>query len=485
MADLTKSLGNAVGAIGKMNGALTKLNPGLMIVKGSLDLVTAALNRNAEFLNEGVKINERLLITNQTYAQFAEKNAEALSKNTVGFAMSSKILTEANILGLQGNALQRQNLVEAVGRMKITGQNTQAMLGLALKTEQMTLADQKSSELLAKSITATAAQYGIAADKIVKAVGDLDFTMQTATGASPLGLQNLITSITGENQQRGEVAAQLINAVSRMEFGKAIALGIAPEFKALREGSLTRQGFERMMDTLEQKLGFGSITEMAPAMVESIFGIGADLQARIRAERQLAGEPAKQKMTFDGIAASLAAQEQRANSDSEMRAAMMESGLITKEASIAANGFLSNISMAIVGPIQEFALTSIRDIGKNTKIAETVRDRLGVLDDLNKKSEDLLNYSIMGQQADEKLVNAAQEGVRIQQEELHRSELERADATRNLQNMMSARLNDNDSEILLAILDRIGDQVAVAQGSLNAAEDARVNGMLRNAEEIR
>ena len=117
---LVSALGKATANIGKMSGALTKLHPGLMLVKGSLDMVGAALDRNAAYLNEGVKINERLAITNQTYAEFSRKNTDALMGNTVGFEKSSKILAEANIMGLEGQGLQRKQLIEAVGRI-ITG----------------------------------------------------------------------------------------------------------------------------------------------------------------------------------------------------------------------------------------------------------------------------------------------------------------------------------------------------------------------------
>lgn len=478
---MTRALGDAVGAIGKLNGGITKLHPGLAAVKLGLGAVKAALDRNAKFLDEGVKINERLLITNQTYSQLAKEQGDALKNNTAGFAMSSKILTEANILGLTGNSLQRRNLVEAVGRMKITGQNTKAMLDLALKTEQMTLADAKSSEFLAKAITSTAAQYGIAAEKIVKAVGDLDFTMQTAAGFSPENIQNLVVGITGESQQRGEVASQVLNAVSQMDLGKAIALGIDPQFKQLREGTLTRDGFERMMDTLEGRLGFGSIAGMRPEMVRDIFGIEAGLQAQIRAERQLAKEgPTREKGTFDGIAASLAAQEQRANSETERQAAMMESQLMIKEASILANGFLNKISMVTVGALQEAA---IKTIGQS-KIAQDSKDainkQLDKLNTLEKLSNEYLQYSEDARKADLELVNSTKEGVRIQEQEQHLRELERSERVNALETMMSARLNDNSEALLTQILNRIGDQVAVAESSQASAEMAEAHRMLRS-----
>lgn len=476
---LVGALGKATAGIGKLSGVMTKMNPLLGVVGGGLELVGAALDRNAKFLNEGVEINERLLISNQTIGEFFDKNREALEQNTVGAFMSGKILTEANILGLQGNALQRRELIEAVGRMKLTGQNTKAMLDLALKTEQMTLADAKSSEMLAKSITSTAAQYGVAADKIVKAVGALDFTMQTAAGFGPGNLQEIIVGITGESQQRGDIASRVINAVSQMDLGKAIALGIETPFKQLREGSITREGFERMMDTLEDRLEFGSIAGMRPEMVQEIFGIGPALQAEIRAERQLAAEgPTRERGAIDGIAASLAAQDQRANSQTEMQAAMMKSQRIIEEASILAGGFLNNISMTTLGELKEAAIVAIADSDTYKDIKKAAQESLGIEGELSKRTEDLLNYSRQAREADEKLVNASEEGVRIQEQELHLRELADSDQARRLEDMMNARFNDNSEALLIQILDKIGEQVVVAREGVSTQQAQEADRML-------
>lgn len=478
---LVSALGKATANIGKMSGALTKLNPALMIVKGSLDMVGAALDRNAAYLNEGVKINERLAITNQTYAEFSRKNTDALMGNTVGFEKSSKILAEANIMGLEGQGLQRKQLIEAVGRMKITGQNTAALLGLTLKTEQTTLANAKNSESLALAITATAAQYGIAAEQIVKAVGKLDFTMQTATGAGPAGLQQLIVGITADNQKRGEQAAALLNEVSRMNLGDAIRTGIDTEFKAIRSGTITRQQFERMVDTLEGRMDvFGAIPGMEVETVQGALGLGAGQQALIRSLSKLGDEPVRQRQKVDGIAASLAAAQERAKSAQEAQAASLEGQIVMKEASIIANGFLDQISSHLM-PVSDWAKHQIGRLAEAGQEVARNTEALQIQKQMRKASEELLKVNLSLVAEAERTANATEDGVRLQEDEAALRRMKESEVQGNLVRMMSARLGSNAEALLEQVVARLDAGLITNEEVLAQQRERRVDGMFRSA----
>lgn len=482
------ALGNAVGAIGKLSGGITKLNPGLAAVKLGLGAVKAALDRNAKYTDDAVKINERLAITNQTYAEFAKKNAEALEGNTVGFGKSAKILAEANIIGLQGQALERRNLIEAVGRMKITGQNTQALMRLTLDTEKNTLGTRESTELLNRSITAAAAQYGTAAEAITRAVGKLDLTMQTATGAGPLQTQQLVALISAKNQQTGDLAAQALNVISQLDIAGGITAGGAfgrEVQAAARQGTLTEGMLRQFTDAVVERLDMfqgvrGAEVETGRAATQLDFRT----QALFRSLQQSFGEPEKQRQTFDGIAASLAAAKERASSDSEVRAAMLEGQVAIKEASIIANGFLDSISNYLM-PVTSWAQTQLGDMAEAARDKLLPQRALDIQRRMEKKSDELMNINLEMHKNAERTMNAQEGLLSLQEEEVHMRELENARATAVLQQLNSARMFPSADRMLLEqLIDTVAASHRTQEEHRQISERAEAERAFQQAAEM-
>lgn len=485
---LVSALGKATANIGKMSGALTKLHPGLMLVKGSLDMVGAALDRNAAYLNEGVKINERLALTNQTYADFAKKNTDALMGNTVGFAKSAKILAEANILGLQGQGLQRRELIEAVGRMKITGQNTQALMNLTLNTEKNTLGTRESTELLNRSITAAAAQYGTAAEAITRAVSKLDLTMQTATGAGPLQTQQLVASISARNQQTGDLAAQALNAIAQLDIQGGIQAGGAEGRlvqAAARQGTLTEEMLRKFTDIVVGRMDlFQGVRGME--VETAMFGTGLDArtQALFRSLQQSFGEPEKQRQTFDGIGASLAAAQERAKSDSEVRAAMLEGQIALKEASIITNGFLDSISNYLM-PVTSWAQEQLGDMAQEARDRLLPARALEIQKKMSQRSDELMKINVEMHKNSERMMNAQEGAVALQEEEMHLRELENARATAVLQQLNSARMFPSADRMLLQqLVDTMAASHRTQEEHREISERAEATQAFRRAVEM-
>jgi hypothetical protein len=222
-------LAGTIGAIQNVGSSILRAfgGPQLAMLEVGFRSAAAALQKLTETLNDINDIDERLAIINEDLATTLEGNTNALMENTQGFGLALKALTELKVAGFDQT---NKNLIGLTTRVKLSGQDTGAVIQLATNLLGTGGMQEESIDRLAGVIVENSKVYGTTIDSMVKAVDALNANIQSLTlmggaeAATSTAAQ--LTAILG--QENAQVVGRLVKELTstQTDFNIQAVLGV-------------------------------------------------------------------------------------------------------------------------------------------------------------------------------------------------------------------------------------------------------------------
>lgn len=219
----------AVGLITAFNAAAK----GLVSAVGANTLKVAAAgaifaevgDKLAKSLKDITKVDQRLSVINTDLRKTLDGNSKALEDTTGGLVQASKALTELRILGFKDS---NKNLVNLATRLKLSGQNTEALFQVSQSLLGLGGISESAIDRFAKNVTDLSQKFGVTADSIVGAVNELtsnltDLNILGGVESAAEFTSNLAAYVGDENAKLAGSFAKTLTSISTNQNQLAIA----------------------------------------------------------------------------------------------------------------------------------------------------------------------------------------------------------------------------------------------------------------------
>ena len=153
---------------------LASFNGMTAVLEGTARAFDKAAEQLADSLRDVTKVDQRLSVINSDLQTTLAGNVDALEDTTAGLANATKALAELRILGFKQN---NKNLTDLATRLKLSGQNTQAMFQVAQSLIGLGGLSENAVDRFASDVTRLSIVYQTTADSIVGAVDKLSRNM--------------------------------------------------------------------------------------------------------------------------------------------------------------------------------------------------------------------------------------------------------------------------------------------------------------------
>lgn len=210
----------AVGLITAFNAAAK----GLVSAVGANTLKVAAAgaifsevgDKLAKSLKDITKVDQRLSVINTDLQKTLDGNSKALEDTTGGLVQASKALTELRILGFKDS---NKNLVNLATRLKLSGQNTEALFQVSQSLLGLGGISESAIDRFAKNVTDLSLKFGVTADSIVQAVNQLsnnllDLNILGGVESAAEFTSNLAAYVGDENAKLAGSFAKTLTSIS-------------------------------------------------------------------------------------------------------------------------------------------------------------------------------------------------------------------------------------------------------------------------------
>jgi len=187
-----------IGALGSLGGLsqtaalVSGLGKTVAAVEGLKVVFSAVGEKMAESLKDITKVDQRLSVINLELQDVLQGNIGALEDTTGGLTNATKALTELRVKGFNRN---NKNLVDLATRLKLSGQNTEALFKISQSLLGVGGATESAIDQFARNVTDLAIRFETTGDSIVSAVSKLSKNLADlrVTG----GVEN-VTNITAQ-----------------------------------------------------------------------------------------------------------------------------------------------------------------------------------------------------------------------------------------------------------------------------------------------
>lgn len=176
-------------------------------------------------LTDSFKVDQRLAVINTDLRSEIDGNIQALEDTTGGLKNATKALTELRVLGFKGT---NKNLTDLATRLKLSGQNTQALFTLSQSLIGLGGITEEQVDRLAGNVTRLSRDFAVTGDSIIEAINSLnsnllDLNILGGVESAAEFTANLAANVGQENAKLAGSFARTLTSVSTNQNQLALA----------------------------------------------------------------------------------------------------------------------------------------------------------------------------------------------------------------------------------------------------------------------